>query len=114
MEVILSKMCLSLSGCLGRGYGYFIVKRKERFYSQRSKHSVPPDGHWRFIVLCAELAKNGLHITDINISWFELQSALKEAHHFIAAQVVHDNYWKKDITTYNATDIINLKIAFGL
>ena len=107
MEVILSKMCLSLSGCLGRGYGYFLVKRKERFYSQRSKHSVPPDGHWRFIIACAELAQNGLHISDIKVSRGELKDALNEARCFIAMQNLR-------LDTYNARDIINLKITFGL
>ena len=115
MKIIISPACKSLTGSLGRGFGYSIQQQRNGFYSKRnSKGIIPPDGHWRFILACAELAKNGLHITDINICWFELQSALKEAHHFIAAQVVHDNYWKKDITTYNAADIINLKIAFGL
>ena len=28
-------------------------------------HSVPYDGHWRFIVLCAALTRNKLYITDI-------------------------------------------------
>ena len=79
MEVILSKQCLALTGCLGRGFGYFLVNRKGRFYSQRSKHSVPPDGHWRFIVLCAELAQNKLHITDIRVSKEEVDAARIEA-----------------------------------
>ena len=114
MEVILSKMCLSLSGCLGRGYGYFLVKRKERFYSQRSKHSVPPDGHWRFIVCCAELAQNGLHISDIKVEWLELRDALCEAGHFVAKQQVCMNTFMRVKLYYNAADIINLKIAFGL
>ena len=55
-----------------------------------------------------------LHISDIEIHWFELQSALVEAHHFVAAQMVHDNYWGKGKAYYNAADIINLKITFGL
>ena len=107
MEVILSKQCLALSGCLGRGFGYFIVNRKGRFFSQRSKHSVPPDGHWRFIVLCAELAQNKLHITDISVPREELSSALKEA--AIGCPVLALS--KSEL---NASDILNLKTTFGL
>ena len=110
MKVILSSQCLSLTGMLERGLGYSLQRRKSGFYSQRSKHGAPPDGHWRFIVLCAELAKNGLHISDIQVSREELHNALYEAHHFVAAE--HVNRWIK--LTYNARDIINLKITFGL
>ena len=57
MKVILSPTCKSLTGSLGRGFGYFIVRRKNGFFGVRSRHNVPPDGHWRFILACAELAK---------------------------------------------------------
>jgi hypothetical protein len=83
------------------------VKRKGQFYSVRSKHSVPPDGHWRFIVLCAELAQNHLHITDIEVSRNELGTALYEARCFIAMQHLL-------LDTYSANDILNLKTTFGL
>ena len=79
MEIILSKQCESLTGSLGKGFGYFIVKRKGRYYSVRSKHSVPPDGHWNFIAACAELAQSKLHIADIRVSREELSEALSEA-----------------------------------
>ena len=84
MEVILSEQCLSLTGMLERGLGYSIQARhskkgKVRYYSQRSKHSVPYDGHWRFIVLCAELTRNKLYVTDIRVPRCEVQAALKEA-----------------------------------
>jgi hypothetical protein len=92
---------------LERGTGYFLVKRKGQFYSQRSKHFVPPDGHWRFIALCAELAQNRLHITDIEVSREELKQALYEAHFFIAVQNLR-------LETYNAQDILNLKTTFSL
>ena len=108
MEIFLTKQCLSLTGCLGRGYGYYIRSTKKgRFFSQRSKHSVPPDGHWRFIALCAELAQNKLHITDIRVKREELAEALHEARCFIAARNLR-------LDTYNARDIINLKNNFGL
>ena len=107
MEIILSSNCESFTGSLGRGFGYFIVRRKNGFFSVRSRHSVPPDGHWRFIVACAELAKAGLHISDIKVSRDEVSDALKEARHFIAA--THLN-----LANYHARDILNLKTTFGL
>ena len=114
MEVILSNNCLSLTGMLNPSLGYFLQRRGKRFFSQRSKHGAPPDGHWRFIVLCAELAQNKLHITDIRVGWEELQSALYEAGHFIAAQMVRANANAKAKASYNAADVLNLKTTFGL
>ena len=114
MEIILSKQCESLTGSLGRGFGYFIVRRGKRFFSQRSRHSVPPDGHWRFILTCAELAQNKLHIADIKIDWLELQTALYEAKRFIASEQVRRNYADKCKDIYDARDILNLKITFSL
>ena len=80
MKVILSTMCTSLVGMLERGLGYHLEHRKNGFFSKRNQRgSVPPDGHWRFIVLCAELAQNGLYISDIQVSRVELLNALSEA-----------------------------------
>jgi len=108
MEVFLTKQCLSLTGCLGRGFGYYIRSTKRgRFFSQRSKYGAPPDGHWRFIVTCAELAQNRLHITDIRVSRDELKTALYEARCFIAMQNLR-------LDTYSARDILNLKTTFSL
>ena len=107
MEIILSSNCESFTGSLGRGFGYFIVRRKNGFFSVRSRHSVPPDGHWRFIVSCAEIARMGLHFSDIKASRVEVSDALKEARHFIAA--THLN-----LANYHARDILNLKTTFGL
>ena len=62
MEIILSKQCESLTGSLGKGFGYFIQRRrgqdgKYHFFSQRSKHPpIPINGHLRFIFTCAEMA----------------------------------------------------------
>ena len=107
MEVILSKQCESLTGQLNRDLGYFIQRRGKRFFSQRSKYSVPPSGHWRFIVLCAQLAQNKLHIADIRVKREELKQALYEAGCFIAMQNLRkDNYY--------ARDILNLKTTFSL
>ena len=107
MEVILSKQCESLTGLLNRDLGYFIQRRGKRFFSQRSKYSVPPDGHWRFIVLCAQLAQNKLHIADIRVKREELHDALWEAHHFVAADHLA-------LANYYARDILNLKTTFSL
>lgn len=115
MKAILSNQCLSLTGMLERGLGYHLVQRKNGFFARRdSKGFVPPDGHWRFIVLCAELAQNGLYISDIEVHWLELQTALYEAHHFTASEHVRRAYNDKAKLTYNARDILNLKTLFSL
>ena len=100
-------MCTALTGMLNPELGYFITQRPEGFFSQRSKHGAPPDGHWRFIVLCAELAQNGLYISDICVPRKELNAALREAHHFVAASHLK-------LSEYSARDVLNLKTTFGL
>ena len=115
MRIVLTEKCESLTGVLGRGFGYAIVKRKSGFFSQRCNHKVdvPFDGHWRFIVQCAEIAQVGLHIKDINVPAWELADALNEARCFIAERQVRANIDRgKD--SYNARDILNLKTTFGL
>ena len=115
MEVLLSEQCLALTGMLDRGTGYYLRSTKKgRFFSQRSKHSVPYDGHWRFIVLCAECVHYKLYITDIKVDWLELQTALYEAKCFTASEQVRRNYADKCKASYNARDILNLKYLFGL
>ena len=112
MEIILSTQCESLTGSLGKGYGYYIRRapRKDgsvRFYSQRSKWYVPRDGHMRFIFTCADLAQMGLHVADIRVKKEELYDALTEANHWIEARSLR-------LPLYNTRDIINLKITFSL
>ena len=108
MEIILSKQCESLTGSLGQGFGYHIQRRKNGYFAKRnSKGVIPPHGHWRFILTCAELAQNKLHIADIRVSREELKQAMYEARIFIAMQ-----HLRKDL--YDARDIINLKITFSL
>ena len=115
MEIILSSTCKSLTGTLIHGLGYYIRSTKKgRFFGQRSKHDVPPDGHWRFIVTCAALAQSELHIADIRVEWEELQSALYEAKCFSASEMVRRNYADKNKVWYDARDILNLKTTFGL
>ena len=69
MQVFLSEQIASITGKIGTDLGYAIRRSKHGFYGCRSsKGLVPPDGHWRFIVACAELAQDGLHIADIPIN----------------------------------------------
>ncbi len=108
MKIILSRQCESLTGMLNSSLGYHIEHRKNGFFSKRNQRGiVPPDGHWRMILTCAELAQNKLHIADIRVSREELKQAMYEAHIFIAMQ-----HLRKDL--YDARDIINLKITFSL
>ena len=108
MKIILSQQCESLTGMLNSSLGYHIEHRKNGFFSKRNQRGiVPPDGHWRFILTCAELAQNKLHIADIRVSREELKQAMYEARIFIAMQ-----HLRKD--RYDARDILNLKITFSL
>lgn len=109
MRVILSKQCLSLTGMLERGLGYHLVERKNGFIARRnSKGSVPPDGHLRFIFLCAELAQSKLHITDISLSGYELKYALTEACFLASALLVDPD------NEYNAAEVLQFKKERGL
>ena len=109
MKVILSKRCLSLTGCLGQGFGYYLQERKGNFYGIRQRGgSVPPDGHLRFIFLCAELAQNRLHITDIEVSQKEIMKALHEMHR-------GDYLWQFSYPEIlHADDELSLKSKLGL
>ena len=114
MEIILTKQCESLTGSLGKGYGYFIQGRRGhdgsvRFFSQRSKHlPIPNDGHWKFILACANLAQAKLHITDIRVSGYELKAALQEDVLLASALCVDvDN-------EYSAAEVLQFKKERGL
>ena len=108
MNVILSNMCTALVGTLERGLGYHLEHRKNGFFSVRNNTGAPPDGHWRFIVLCAEMAQNGLYISDIKVSQTEVITALQESGH-------GDYLWKLNYPSYlHAADVLNLKSELGL
>ncbi len=119
MELILSRQCESLTGSLGRGFGYHVQRRSDydgtiHFWGVRkSKGTVPPDGHLRFIFLCAELTKMRLHIADIRVSVAELHDALweaglrKAAAYITAHRMDFPNVFCKD-------DIINFKNKHNL
>ena len=108
MKIILSQQCESLTGMLDSSLGYHIEHRKNGFFSKRNQRGyAPPDGHWRFIALCAQMAHSKLHIADIKVKREELSSALREAHHFVAADHLL-------LVVYHAHDILNLKTTFSL
>ena len=119
MKIFLSSQCESLTGTLKKNHGYYIRRFRHKdgsvhFNSQRSKHSVPPNGHLQFIIDCAELTKSRLHLVDIRLTADELADALREASKFVAARKVTDNFVDYKKRTYNAQDILNLKTTFGL
>ena len=94
---------MSLVGTLERGLGYHIVRRKNGFFARRdSKGHVPPDGHWQFIVLCAELAQNGLYIADIRVSRDELVKAVEEAGWCLSRfmENLHPTLTAKEVLTF--------------
>lgn len=81
MEIILARHCKSLTGSLGKGYGYAISRRGKRFFSQRSpKGPRIQDGHLRFIFACADMAQYNYFIGDIDVEGKELLEAAREAH----------------------------------
>ena len=107
MELILTKQCESLTGSLGRGFGYYIRSTKTgHFFSQRSKHNVPPEGHWAFIVACAIIANAKFHIEDIIVSGKEVEEAITEAGRWCP----HYN----PEHTFHAADILRIKKSLGL
>ena len=113
MEIRLSEQCEAIQGSLHRNLGYSIQRQKGKYVSKRnSRGYVPEDGHWKFIAACAELAHRKLHVTDIKVSADELQKALYEAYHFVAAEHIRRTWDAK--RSYNAADILNLKTSFGL
>ena len=109
MEVILSKQCKSLTGSVGRGFGYHIQRRKNGFFTKRNaKGDVPPSGHIRFILACAKMAQMALHITDINIRAYELWQALIEAgQYFIATELKLKYEVASPSQTLNAKQVID-------
>jgi len=108
MKVILSNMCTSLVGMLNPELGYHIEQRKNGFFAVRNNTGAPPDGHWRFIVLCAELAQNHLYISDIEVSKEEIHRALREMGR-------GDYLWMlRYPSTMNAANVLQLKSELSL
>ena len=114
MEIILSKQCESLTGSLGRGFGYHIQRRKKGFFAKRNtKGVVPPDGHWKFILACADLAQSKLHITDISVTREELADALREAR--CTTPLYGLTKYSEDYpAVFNAQQVIKFKERYNL
>ena len=113
MKLVASSNVETITGKLDSYTGYFLRAKRSNtgkyvINSCRKRGYVPRDGHWRFILMCAELAYQGLYVTDVLVPGNELYLALREAHHFVAAQNI------KPAMIYHARDIINLKTTFGL
>ena len=106
MEIILSKFCRSFTGMLSKKHGYSICKRGKGFFGQRKGKNVPADGHLRFILDCAELAREGMLIADVRLMGEELIEAGTEAGVEFET-VVPD-------VEYNAHDIHNIKTYYRL
>ena len=107
MVIILSPICSSFAGNLSKHYGYAIRMRcsqdgRKHFYSVRRSCNVPPDGHWRFIVACAELAQSHIFFDNIDVPMNELKDALAE-------YGVDSFLWYKRSKHLNAKDILNIK-----
>ena len=110
MEIILSPNCKSFTGTISRKHGYYIQQCNNRFFSKRkAKGNIPPDGHWRFILDCAELAQDGLIVADIKITAGELDDALSEATN---GQL--QSPWAPRDAVVNADQVLTLKSELGL
>ena len=106
MQIFLSNQVVSLTGSLGKGYGYAVRRNKNGFYGVRnSKGVVPPDGHLKFILTCAQLAQMRTHIVDIRVSAIELLEALNEA----GRRDVKLANWE-----YNANSVEHLRVLWNL
>ena len=107
MEIILARTCKSITGSLGKSYGYSITKRDGKFYSIRSpKGPLVRDGHLRFIFACAEMAQYNFHIANIDVEGKELLEAAREAHVELESIESEEHY--------DAHDIRRIKTYYGL
>ena len=111
MQIILTKQCKSLTGSLGRGFGYHIQRRKNGFFAKRNaKGNVPRNGHWLFIVACAQMAKVALHIADILVSAKELRKAIDEAGFIYGDGLVK----AKNGEIFHASQVLDFKKRWAL
>ena len=114
MEIILSNHVKSLTGSLGRGFGYHIKHRKNGFFGERNSNGfVPTDGHLSFIFMCAELARMSLHIADVKVSREEIADALSEAGENSGREyVLKDGQYCPDL--FNAQNVLKLREILSL
>ena len=131
MELFLSKQCESLTGSLGRQFGYHVKHTKNGFFVARNTNgyvppdghwkmicacangNVPPDGHWKMICACANLAEMKLHVAGLKVYVEEVTDALKEAGLTTPAYCLYA-YPADYPQVFNEYDIINLKKRFNL
>ena len=107
MELIPSNLCQAITGSLCKSDGYYIRRIGARLFSQRSLTGPRvPDGHLRFIFSCAQMARDGFLIADIDIRGGELIQAAQEAG--ITMETIQPD------VQYNAQDILNIKTYYGL
>ena len=114
MEIVLTDNCKSFTGTIFPGLGYAVRRAGDGFYSTRNSNgNVPPDGHLKFILLCAELTKMKLHIADILVPRKELVFALSDAGYdelAIYINLCRDLYPK----LFNASQVLKLKEEYQL
>lgn len=111
MQIILTEQCVSFTGSLGRGFGYHIQRRKNGFFAKRNtKGDVPFNGHWLFIVACAEMAIWDLHISDILVSAKELREAIDEAGFIYGG----DLRFAKNGEIFHASQVMDFKKRWAL
>lgn len=111
MRIILTDQCKSLTGSLGAGFGYHIQRRKNGFFAKRnSKGDVPFNGHWLFIVACAQLAILNAHISDILVSAKELREALDECGLWYGHDLIH----AEESQTFHASQVMDFKKRWAL
>ena len=114
MELFLSKQCESLTGSLGRQFGYHVKHTKNGFFVARNTNgNVPPDGHWKMICACANLAEMKLHVAGLKVYVEEVAAALSEAGLTTPAYCLYA-YPADYPQVFNEYDIINLKNRFNL
>lgn len=114
MEIVLTEQCESFTGSLGRGFGYHIQRRKNGFFAKRNtKGDAPRNGHWLFIVACANLAQCKLHIADIRVKRDEMADALWEAGKWNAADYITAN--KEEFpAVFCMVDVLSFKKRWAL
>ena len=111
MQIILTERCESLTGSLGSGFGYHIQRRKNGFFAKcNSKGDIPFGGHWRFIIACAEMAMEELHVSDILVSAKELREAINEAGLIYGGDLKH----AKNGEIYHASQVLDFQKRWAL
>lgn len=107
MEILLTRNCKSLTGCLGRNYGCSITRRGKKFFTIRNpKGPRIKGGFLKFIFECARMAENNFLIADIDIRGKELLQAAREAD--VTMETISPD------VQYNAHDIRRIKTYYGL